>query len=354
MTLTRIGSVVSGSPVPAVDRAEDGHGVDETASGAAVFADPQSRSLESLLDRIAPTDVPVMIIGETGTGKERLARYIHERSGRAGEFAVVHCSLLCDLNIGEPGSGEARIRAALGSSQAGASSRGTLFFADVGDLSSTLQCELLRLLRANNTVTSDVGRARIITSSSTDLGEALLEGRFRRDLFYRLNGAPIRLLPLRQRPGDIVPLANHFLRLYARSSVLPLYKLGRDALSALQQHPWPGNVRELENVIRFCVLTTPRPELTREDLRLESARTVDYEPMGESFNEKLAGFLTLLFQNPGPHLYDDVERLLVTRAFQATGGNQVHTATLLGVSRNVVRTLLKKHGLLKAVGKPED
>jgi DNA-binding NtrC family response regulator len=326
-------------------------GIGAAAGEAIVFADPQSRSLASLLERIAPADVPVMISGETGTGKERLARHIHQRSGRRGGFAVVHCSSL-SLASTELGGDAGTRGGALG-----ASDRGTLFFDDVGDLSPGLQCELLRLLRNNGpTDGAPWAQTRIITSTSTELSEAVLKGHFRRDLFYRLAGAPVKLLPLRQRPGDIVPLANHFLRMHVRGAVQqPPRLLGQDAIAALRQYRWPGNVRELENVIRLSLLTTSERELTAEDFRLELDRSIDHDTIatlsGDSPHKKLAGLLTHLLQNPGAHLYDDVEGLLVAEAFRTTGGNQVHTATLLGISRNVVRTLLKKHGLLKPSAK---
>jgi DNA-binding NtrC family response regulator len=326
-----------------------GYDPDTAAGGAVVFADPQSRSLANLLERIAPTTVPVLLTGETGSGKERLARYIHERSGRTGEFVVVQCSPA-------PQAGRGPF---------GASDRGTLFFDDVCDLSPALQCELLRLLRENDAApTAPDGSAasamRVITSTSTDLGEVMLRGHFRRDLFYRLNIASIKVPPLRQRPGDIVPLANYFLRLYSGSSKPPARALGQNALVALRHYPWPGNVRELENVIRFAALTAPRRELGAEDLRLENepmaaprmGRDLAQE-VSDSSPDKLARVLAQRLQNPGAHLYDDVEGLLVTEAFRAADGNQVQTATLLGISRNVVRTLLKKHGLLKPARKAD-
>jgi DNA-binding NtrC family response regulator len=275
---------------------------------------------------------------------------------------VVHCSNLSEIGTsGITTGGDARAHAWLGRNALDTHDRGTLFFDDVGDLSQVLQCELLGLLRTSDassslTESASSAQVRIITSTTTELGEAVLKGHFRRDLFYRLNGAPVKLLPLRQRPGDIVALANHFLWLHARGSGQPTRSLGRDAIAALKQYSWPGNVRELENVVRFCVLTTSAVGLTAMDLRLENNRTFAREAAppvvsDEPSHEMLAGLLTRLLQNPGAHLYDDVEGILVAEAFRATRGNQVHTATLLGISRNVVRTLLKKHGLLKPVGR---
>jgi DNA-binding NtrC family response regulator len=354
----RSGTAVPETHASAASRKDDPGHDPGPALASPVSADPQSRALASLLERVAPTGVPVLITGETGVGKERLARYIHERSGRAGEFVVVQCSTLppgSNTNTSHGWDGGGRITGV----QVGRRKPGidTLFFDDVGELTSALQCELLRLLRENDdSLTAPDNTAspavRVITSTSTELSEEVLKGHFRRDLFYRLNIATVKVLPLRQRPGDIVPLANHFLGLYSEDSKLPARTFGQGALSALQRYPWPGNVRELENVVRFAVLTAARRELSAADLRLEdgrmaaSAMAPGPDPEVSETADGLARLLALRLRNPGTHLYDEVEGLLVAEAFRTTGGNQVHTALLLGISRNVVRTLLKKHGLL--------
>ena len=359
VTLMRVGTAVPENHASAASRKDDPGQDPGPAPASPVFADPQSRALANLLERVAPTGVPVLITGETGSGKERLARYIHERSGRAGEFVVVQCGALPSgsSSTNTPHGGDRAVRIA--GVQVGRRKPGidTLFFDDVGELTPTLQCELLRLLRENDALSTAPDNAasptvRVITSTSTELGEEVLKGHFRRDLFYRLNIATVKVLPLRQRPGDIVPLANHFLRLYSADSKLPARAFGQGALSALERHPWPGNVRELENVVRFAVLTAARRELSAADLRLEdgrmaaSANAPGPDPEVSEAADGLARLLALRLRNPGTHLYDEVEGLLVAEAFRTTGGNQVHTALLLGISRNVVRTLLKKHGLL--------
>lgn len=361
MTLSRADSVVPqghGSTGSGGTDAEQGP---HTATvGATVFADPQSRSLAKLIERIASTEVPVLIAGETGTGKEHLARHIHERSGRSGEFLALQCGQLTDT--GAPHSWptaqtEPRTIARFGGGFRSAWDGGTVLFDDVADLSLSLQCELLRILRDSETTSKQrdgVARVRIIASTSTDLGEATVRGRFRRDLLYRLNLVSVKVLPLRQRPGDIVPLAHHFLRLHSENGRLPARVLGHDATAALRQYQWPGNVRELQNVIRFALLTVSRREISAQDLRLpheqaswQPAAGDGSQEMIESTQDRLAGILALLLQSPGSHLFDDVEGTLVREAFRAAGENQVHTATLLGISRNVVRTLLQKQGLLK-------
>jgi DNA-binding NtrC family response regulator len=361
----RVGTAVPENHASAASRKDDPGQDPGPVSASPMFADPQSRALANLLERVAPTGVPVLITGETGSGKERLARYIHERSGRAGEFVVVQCSALPpESNANTSHGGDRGVRIAgvqFGRSKPGV---GTLFLDDVGELPPALQCELLRLLRENDASLTAPDNAawpavRVITSTSTELGEEVLKGHFRRDLFYRLNIATVKVLPLRQRPGDIVPLANHFLRLYSEDSKLPARAFGPGALSALRRHSWPGNVRELENVVRFAVLTAARREISATDLRLEdehlAASGVGSGPNPEvsETEDELARLLALRLRNPGTHLYDEVEGLLVAEAFRTTGGNQVHTALLLGISRNVVRTLLRKHGLLSSSRKLE-
>ena len=361
----RLGTAVPENHAGAASRKGDPGQDPGPAPASPVFADPQARALANLLERVAPTGVPVLITGETGSGKERLARHIHERSGRAGEFVVVQCSTLppgSDPNTSHSGDKGVRIAGVqVGRSKPGV---GTLFLDDVGELTPALQGELLRLLRENDaSLTAPANTAspavRVISSTSTELGEEVLKGHFRRDLLYRLNIATIKVLPLRQRPGDIVPLANHFLRLYSEDSKLPARAFGPSALSALHRYSWPGNVRELENVVRFAVLTAARRELSATDLHLEgdqpAAPGVGPRPHLEvsGTEDELARLLALRLRNPGTHLYDEVEGLLVTEAFRTAGENQVHTALLLGISRNVVRTLLKKHGLLRSSRKLE-
>jgi DNA-binding NtrC family response regulator len=366
VTLTQSGIAAPESHAMVASRNDDPVQDPGAGRGAApVFADPQSRSVASLVERVAPTSVPVLIMGETGSGKERLARYIHERSGRTGEFSVTQCSAVLPGNNANASHGTRVTGLQSGHGAFDVRDGGTLFLDDVGELCPASQCELLRLLRENETLFREAENAnasavRVITSTSTDLGKGVLNGNFRRDLFYRLNIATVRVLPLRQRPDDIVPLANHFLRLHSGSSKPPTRTFGQDALAALRRHPWPGNVRELENVIRFAVLTAPRRELRAEDLRLEDPHLAASglppapdQDVREPLPDELARLLARRVRNPGAHLYDEVEGLLVAEAFRAAGGNQVHTATLLGISRNVVRTLLKKHGLLNSSRKSD-
>jgi DNA-binding NtrC family response regulator len=316
------------------------------AHASLVVADPASRALLELAVRIAPSDVPVLILGESGTGKEAFARYIHAISGRNGPFVAISCAAIAS----DPAEGES-IAAQIHHSVAGAccegwfsaSDGGTLFLDEIGDLPSHLQAKLVCMLRAART---DV---RIITAATEKLTQVSLAGHFRPDLLYRLNIAQLGLPPLRERKGDITALAEHFIRSYTSRSGRQPARLSPGAADALIQHPWPGNVRELENTIRLALLLAPAQTLEIEHLqlgRVPSESTSDLPGTAdESADRTLSRLLTDLFQTPGRKLLDQLEGRVIAEAFHFTGRNQVRTAALLGISRNVLRTLLKKHRL---------
>jgi DNA-binding NtrC family response regulator len=326
-----------------------------------VFSDPASTALVELLTRIAPSDVPVLIRGETGTGKGLVARYVHEASGRTGPFLAVNCRAIAEAGQGGPYAALIRTTDG-GAGNTGwfeAAARGTLFLDELGDLPLDLQAKLLCALEDRESIRTGVTASaasdvRIVAATRVDLGSAVAAGRFRVDLLYRLNIAEVVLLPLRERVGDVVALADYFIRLYARRLTLKLPTLGTDARSVLTNYSWPGNVRELENVIRFALLAaSPTQELRTEHLRLCGALFMTQQTWtggGREGSEglsalTLSGLLARLFQTPGGRLLERLEGEIVGEAFRFAGQNQVRTATLLGISRNVLRTLLKKHGL---------
>ncbi len=325
-----------------------------------VVADPASQSLVRLLARLAPSDVPVMITGESGTGKKLVARHIHRASGRTGPFVTVNCSSGADqLPTDHVFAAEATSSSGRRELWFEAADRGTLFLDEIADLSLNLQGQLLRVLQEHETDRAESRKSipmdvRLITATNVDLAEAVAAGHFRLDLFYRLNIAQVRLLPLRERRGDIAPLASHFLHVFSRRLNLPLPSMSPEAVAALNQHAWPGNVRELENVIHFALLVAPERELRVEHLKLSVATPLAHGPAapaheetGESPRQRLSRLLTLLYHSPGSSLFTDLENQVVAEAFRFSGQNQVRAASLLGISRNVLRTLLKRHGLLK-------
>lgn len=338
-----------------------------------IFADPASLALARLLARIGPSDMPVMITGGAGSGKGTVARRIHHSSGRPGTLLSVNCSALAaqtatrevEANGVQPGAANSDSEHWFEAAR-----HGTLFLDEIADLPAAFQGQLLRQLRAQEAERlgsrdPPPAQVRLVAATSVDLGEAVAAGHFRLELFYRLNVGQVRLLPLRDRRGDIPALADHFMRIHSRRLNLPAPRLDRDAMNALTRHSWPGNVRELENVIRFALLVSPERELRVEHLKLPGAPAPPHAPDGahipagqhqvttdqtspgttESTPSDLRQLLAAIFQAPGHRLLDELEKEIVGGAFRFTGLNQVRTAALLGVSRNVLRTLLRKHAL---------
>jgi len=340
---------------------------------ALVFADPASQRLLEYIEKLAPSEAPVLISGETGTGKELVARHIHYLSGRRGPFLAVNCGAISDqlaeseLFGHEAGSFTGAVGRREGWFEA--ANGGTLFLDEIGDLPLPLQVKLLRVLQEREVVRIGSRKAiavdvRLVAATNVDLDHAVSAGHFRRDLLYRLNIAQARLPPLRERPGDVLPLAQYFLRTYSQRMGIAIPGLAAPALEALLGYAWPGNIRELENVVHFALLVCSGDEIRPEHLKVTGgwgaaglgagnwaapaapvaapAARVEGSPL-----EIIAVQLRRAFTQPGAALFDDLEKLIVTEAFHHSGDNQVQSAALLGVTRNVLRTLLKRHGLLQ-------
>jgi transcriptional regulator with PAS, ATPase and Fis domain len=323
-----------------------------------VFVDQASHELLALLDRVAPCDAAVQIAGETGTGKELVARYIHHKSARSGPFCAVNCGAISEhLAESELFGHEAGSFTGAQGRREGwfeAAHAGTLFLDEIGDLPLSMQGKLLRVLQEGEVTRigsrkSTAVDVRIISASNVDLDAAVIAGNFRRDLLYRLNIVSVRLLPLRERPGDIGPLVDHFIQIHSRRLKRQTPAIRHDALCLLQRYSWPGNIRELENVIHFSLLVAPEHEIRPEHLRIQGVRaslSTSPPPATTGFSPSLdhvADALRKCFEAPGNSLFNDVERRLVQDAYLYCGSNQMRTAELLGVTRNVVRTLLKRH-----------
>ena len=345
---------------------------------ALVFEDPQSQALLARLDQVAPTDATVLIIGETGTGKELLARRVHQGSGRRGPFVAVNCGSFSESLIDAELFGH-ETGAFTGASQARAgwfeaANGGTLFLDEIGDLSLALQVKLLRVLQERQVVRIGSRKpidlnVRLVAATNVELRDAVNAGHFRADLYYRLSVATLELRPLYERPGDILPLARHFLSSYAQRLGLAHAALTSQAEQALLAHSWPGNIRELENVIHYALIVAPNGLVNAQELQglHRSSRMASRvpgalppeppilpvaPPAEQSFNEKLAALLRASLQGKQEILFEDVEATVVCVVFDACQRNQVQTARLLGLSRNVMRTLLKRHGLIEASNEP--
>jgi aliphatic sulfonates family ABC transporter substrate-binding protein len=327
---------------------------------ALVFEDPQSRALLARIEQVAPSEATILLHGETGTGKEIVARYVHERSARSARaFVAVNCGALPESLIESELFGHER-GAFTGALQTKsgwfeAAHGGTLFLDEIGDLPLAMQVKLLRVLQesevvrlgARTPISVDV---RLIAATNVDLHEAVAAGRFREDLYYRLNVAPLTLLPLRDRPADILPIAEHFLGVYKERLRLDQRALlTREAERALSEHTWPGNIRELENAIHHALLVCQSGEIRPNDLRLQkpkaAALAVSAAPTA---NFDLDTVFHLLVEREIPNLFEHVAERLLVVAYDHCERNQVHTARLLGISRNVLRARLLQLGMISA------
>ena len=327
---------------------------------AVIFADARSQQLLEQIERVAATEATILVIGESGTGKELVAKHIHELSGRKGPFVAVNCGALSQsLAEAELFGHQAGAFTGATETRAGwfeAANGGTLFLDEIGDLPLAMQIKLLRVLQEREVVRVGARKpialdVRLVAATNVDLARAVSAGHFRMDLYYRLNVVRFDLPPLRERRGDILPMAEYFIERYSARLQLQRPALAASARNALLNYPWPGNIRELENVLHFALLFTSGEAITADTLRFTVAPG---PPGGDSGPplEQIGAQLDRLFRGGGPDLQAQLDELILRRAFNHCGANQVQTAKLLGVSRNVLRTNLKRFGLI-AAGAPD-
>jgi sigma-54-specific transcriptional regulator len=320
---------------------------------ALVFNDPQSQAILQHLERIAPTQATVMIVGETGTGKELVARFIHEHSNQRGPFVAINCGAFSE-NLVEAELFGHESGAFTGAQQARAgwfeaANGGTLFLDEVGDMPLSLQVKLLRVLQERQVLRLGSRKpipvnVRLVAATNVDLERAVEAGHFRRDLYYRLSVAPVDLPPLRERRGDIMPLARHFIEVYSKKLELEHVKVSKAAEQRLLAYDWPGNIRELENVIHFALIMCSGNELQPDNLRLpglSAGSGSDNSPQAQ-----LQSALKQLLGQEQPALLERIEEQIIVTAFDFCGRNQVRTAKKLDISRNILRAQLKRFGLL--------
>ncbi len=334
-------------------------------ASALIFADEKSKNLLSLIERVAPSNATALIKGETGTGKELVARHIHNLSARRdGPFAAINCGAFSETLVESELFGYER-GAFTGATNAKkgwfeTANGGTLFLDEIGDLPLSTQVKLLRVLQEREVIPIGSRKpvpidVRLIAATNVNLTEAVKAGRFREDLYYRIKVVPVEIPPLRDRPNDILPLVAHFIDVYrhrlqtTKPVILP--ETGR----ALLSYPWPGNIRELENVIHRALLVSNGKFLTPLDLNLPTIKVsglevarlnahtddVDFEQQSVGSADKLDGALQKLFNDSPSDLYEYINRKVILQAFEFCNQNQVQTAKLLGISRNVLRAQLK-------------
>ena len=288
-------------------------------------------AIRKTLDKIAPTDATVLITGENGTGKDVLAREIHARSLRSGKpMVAVDAGAITETLFESELFGH--VKGAFTDAhtdhvgkfeQADGS---TLFLDEIGNIPLHLQAKLLRVIQSRSVVRVGGTQAtpvdiRLVCATNMDLEALVREGRFREDLYYRINTVHIALPPLRERKEDIVPLAQLFLERFAQKYHRPLTGIAPDAAEILKAQPWSGNIRELQNVVEKAVILSEGTELTAKDIQLEpAARTI------RAVNEA-------------------EEERLVREAMERAAGNISAAAKMLGVSRPTLYAKLKKYGL---------
>jgi DNA-binding NtrC family response regulator len=329
-----------------------------------VLEDPQSRELLQRIRRIASADAPVLLLGEGGTGKDWIARALHAAGARAqGPFVAVNCGAYPTESLEAElfGHGKGALPGAFvdnaGWLQAGHG--GTVFLDEVDRLPHHLQARLLQLLQARQLVRVGAGRllpadVRLVTATACDLDEAVREGRFREDLYHALRAIHLCVAPLRERRADILPLARHFAAVLGARLNCPPRGFSERAEARLVAHDWPGNLRELENVVHHALLVGDDGEIGEEALSLTTLRPAQAMPAaaGDAQPSPLLAALQeavrALCAHEPPELWTLIERTVITAAFQHGRENQVRTARLLGISRNVLRARLIAFGLVDA------
>ncbi|RMQ28738.1 Fis family transcriptional regulator [Pseudomonas syringae pv. berberidis] len=326
---------------------------------AQVFEDPKSRALLAHVRQVAPSDASVLIIGETGTGKELVARHVHELSARRDKpFVAVNCGAFSENLIEAElfGHDKGAFTGAI-SAKAGwfeEANGGTLFLDEIGDLPMTLQVKLLRVLQEREVVRLGSRKSipidvRVLAATNVQLEKAINAGHFREDLYYRLDVVNLELSPLRDRPGDILPLARHFIEVYSQRLRHGPVRISAEAEHKLRTYSWPGNIRELENVIHHTLLVCRDGIIQRDDLRMSNLRIERQDEQNqadESAEQLLNRAFQKLFEEQAGALHEKVEDTLLRTAYRFCHHNQVHTASLLGLTRNVTRTRLIKIGEL--------
>lgn len=311
---------------------------------------PSAERLFLELAAVAPSDLPILVVGETGVGKEGVARTVHLSSRRGqGAFVALNCAAVPSELLEAELFGIGKAVATGVSERRGRFQQaegGTLFLDEVGEISPGLQAKLLRALQERE-VTPVGGRpvtvdVRVVAATNIRLGERLEEGSFRRDLYYRLAGCVLRVPPLKERREDIPALVEHFLRRAVEESGQRVRGLTQDALERLVEHSWPGNVRQLQHVVRRLVLQAAHAQVL--DAGLVRAAVAD-DPMDELAEGETSGRTKVRDGASAELDLESLERRAIVRALGRFDGNQTRAAELLGISRTALYRRLAKHGL---------
>ena len=325
--------------------AEDSH--------ALIFKDTKMADVVRLADQVAASEASILITGESGTGKEVMARYLHDRSLRRDKpFISVNCAAIpenlleSELFGHEKGAFTGAVARRIGKFEE--ADGGTLLLDEISEMDIRLQAKLLRAIQEREI--DRVGgktpvkvNIRIIATSNRDLQSEARAGRFREDLFYRLNVVNLQLPALRERPADILALADHFAERYAKANGLPPKAFSAEARSFLTRHQWAGNVRELENTMHRAVLLSTGNEIDVGAIRLPDGTRIEQTPLG-GVAQKAAAAADAASRAFVGKTVAEVEQDLILQTLDHCFGNRTHAANILGISIRTLRNKLKEYG----------
>ena len=318
-----------------------------------LFRDPAMERVVKMADQIAGSDASILITGESGTGKEVIAKYVHSRSKRANKpFISVNCAAIpealleSELFGHEKGAFTGAIARRIGKFEE--ASGGTLLLDEISEMDVRLQAKLLRAIQerlidrvgGGKPVPVDI---RILATSNRNLNEAVREGTFREDLLFRLNVVNLKLPALRDRPGDIAALSEHFVAKYAKANGLPPRVLSPEARAALLKAPWPGNVRELENTLHRAVLLSSGDVIGPDAIVLPDGMGLTEVAAASTLSAQLAQTAETMNRALVGRTVADVERDLILDTLDHTLGNRTHAATILGISIRTLRNKLNQY-----------
>jgi DNA-binding NtrC family response regulator len=347
--------------VPARDESGNGFSIDE----AGIIGSTDAISdIYKMIGLLITNDVPVLIEGESGVGKELVARAIHNRSDRKNfPFVAINCGAMpenlleSELFGHEKGAFTGADTLKIGKFEY--AKEGTLFLDEIGDLKFSLQIKLLRVLQEKTIVrvgglkTIPVGSARVITATNKNLLAEMKAGRFRSDLYYRLQLITLKIPPLRERRADIPELVSHFIRKANREMGLDIKGIEKNALELLMGHHWPGNVRELENVIKRGALLSRVETIGRHNIEFAETQAPEEKDLssGVSVSDQVRSWFEKredLFPKTD-RLYSDVlavvEKTLIQNALEVCSNNQLKASELLGMNRTTLRNKIREYGL---------
>jgi len=315
------------------------------------------------IGQVAASDVAILLMGESGTGKELIARAIYSHSNRKNKpFLVINSAAIPETLLESELFGyekgaftDARERRIGKLEQCNG---GTIFLDEIGDMPASIQTKILRVLEdksferlgGNKTITVDV---RLITATNKNIESLIKEGKFREDLYYRLNAVTVKLPPLRERREDIPQLVEYFLNRYNKELKKEVARVSPEALAILEQHDWPGNVRELENVIKKALLFAKGNVLLPEGILLQEKTPEKQKEQLAHLQELLAGLVKKGLADRSSGLYKDiieeVERTLILETLKQVNGNQSEAAKILGISRPTLKDKIEKLGIKKNI-----